>query len=76
MNWSQKLISRKFWAGLSGFIAPLLVLFKLPESEITTITALLTSCGSLIAYIFAETSLDMAREENTHIVSEEKENVD
>ena len=62
MNLKQKLLSRKFWAGLAGFIAPILVLFKMPENEITTVTALLTSCGSLIAYIFAETSVDMARE--------------
>ena len=61
MNLKQKFLSRKFWAGLAGFIAPILVLFKLPENEITTVTALLTSCGSLIAYIFAETSVDMVR---------------
>ncbi|MBQ5746628.1 MAG: hypothetical protein IIV81_01695, partial [Clostridia bacterium] len=58
----QKFLSRKFWAGLAGFIAPILILFKMPENDVTTVTALLTSCGSLIAYIFAETSVDMARE--------------
>lgn len=62
MKLKEKLLSRKFWAGLAGFIAPILVLFKMPENDITTITALLTSCGTLIAYIFAETSVDMARE--------------
>lgn len=61
MNLKQKLLSRKFWAGLAGFIAPILVLFKMPENDITTVTALLTSCGTLIAYIFAETSVDMVR---------------
>ncbi|MBQ7896994.1 MAG: hypothetical protein IJ323_01080 [Clostridia bacterium] len=61
MNLKQKLLSRKFWAGLAGFIAPILVLFKMPENEVTTITALVTSCGTLIAYIFAETSVDMMR---------------
>ncbi len=63
-NWKQKLTSRKFWAGLVGTIAPILVLLKMPESDITTVTALITSCGALIAYIFAETSVDVAREEN------------
>ena len=62
MKLKEKLLSRKFWAGLAGFIAPILVLFKMPENDVTTVTALLTSCGSLIAYIFAETSVDMARE--------------
>ncbi len=61
MNLKEKLLSRKFWAGLAGFIAPILVLFKMPENEVTTITALVTSCGTLIAYIFAETSVDMMR---------------
>ncbi|MBR6633917.1 MAG: hypothetical protein IKL05_06430 [Clostridia bacterium] len=59
----QKLTSRKFWAGIAGVIAPILVLLKMPENEITTVTALVTSCGTLIAYIFAETSVDVAREE-------------
>ncbi len=62
MNLKQKFLSRKFWAGLAGFIAPILILFKMPENDVTTVTALLTSCGSLIAYIFAETSVDMVRE--------------
>ena len=61
MNLKQKLLSRKFWAGLAGFIAPILVLFKMPQNDVTTVTALITSCGTLIAYIFAETSLDMSR---------------
>ena len=58
----KKLTSRKFWAGLAGFIAPILLLFKLPENDVTTVTAMITSCGALIAYIFAETSVDMARQ--------------
>ncbi len=62
--WYQKLTSRKFWAGVAGFIAPILVLLKMPENDVTTIVALITSSGTLIAYIFAETSLDMARAES------------
>ncbi len=61
MNIKQKFLSRKFWAGLAGFIAPILVLFKMPENDVTTVTALITSCGTLIAYIFAETSVDLSR---------------
>ena len=59
----KKFTSRKFWAGMAGVIAPILVLLNMPESEITTVTALITACGTLIAYIFAETSVDVAREE-------------
>ncbi len=59
----KKFTSRKFWAGMAGVIAPVLVLIKMPESDIATVTALITACGTLIAYIFAETSIDVAREE-------------
>jgi uncharacterized membrane protein len=64
MNILKKLTSRKFWAGMAGVITPILVLVKMPESDITMVTALITACGTLIAYIFAETSVDIAREEN------------
>lgn len=58
-----KFTSRKFWAGIVGVLTPIFVLFNMPENDITTVTALITSCGALIAYIFAETSVDVAREE-------------
>lgn len=64
MNILKKLTSRKFWAGLAGIIAPILVLIKMPENDIATVTALITACGTLTAYIFAESSVDIAREEN------------
>lgn len=59
----KKFTSRKFWAGIAGVIAPILVLLKMPDNDVATVTALITSCGTLIAYIFAETSIDVAREE-------------
>lgn len=59
----KKFTSRKFWAGMAGVVAPILVLIKMPENDIATVTALITACGTLIAYIFAETSIDVAREE-------------
>lgn len=63
MNVLKKFTSRKFWAGMAGVVAPILVLVRMPENDITTVTALITACGTLIAYIFAETSVDVAREE-------------
>ena len=58
MSWKRKLTSRKFWAGIAGFVSPILVLLKFPESEIVAIGALITSCGALIAYIFSESYVD------------------
>lgn len=61
----KKFTSRKFWAGMAGVIAPILVLLKLPENEIVTVTALITACGTLVAYIFAEASVDAANKTNS-----------
>ena len=61
----KKFTSRKFWAGMAGVIAPILVLMKMPESEAATVTALITACGTLIAYIFAEASIDAANKGNS-----------
>ena len=63
MNILKKFTSRKFWAGMAGIIAPILVLIKMPENEAATVTALITACGTLIAYIFAEASIDAVNKE-------------
>ncbi len=60
MNWKTKLSSRKFWAALVGFITPILVIFNVPESEIVTVSGLITACGALVAYIFSEGYVDAA----------------
>lgn len=62
-TWKSKLTSRKFWAGVAGFVSPILVLLKFPESEIITVTALITSCGALVAYIFSEGYVDALHED-------------
>ena len=69
MNLKNKLISRKFWAGIAGFISPILILLHVPESEVVTVCALITSCGSLIAYIFSEGYVDAMK------ASESKEEI-
>ena len=71
INWKAKLSSRKFWAGVIGFVTPILILFGVEESTITTITAIITSCGVLIAYILSETAIDVAREENAYMLKED-----
>ena len=54
INWKQKLTSRKFWSAVAGFIVPLLLAFGVSDSNITQVTALIMSGGTLIAYIFGE----------------------
>ena len=54
MDIKRKLTSRKFWLALIGFITPLLTAFKVADSDITQITAIIMAGGTLIAYILAE----------------------
>ena len=63
MNWKKKLSSRKFWAGVVGLITPILILLNVPESEIVTISALILSCGTLVAYIISEGYVDAMHSE-------------
>lgn len=61
INWKQKLTSRKFWAAVVGFVSALLVGFKVSESDIAQVTAIIMSGASLIAYIIGEGMVDATR---------------
>ena len=61
IDWKQKLTSRKFWSAVAGFIVPLLLAFGVSDSNITQVTALIMSGGSLIAYILGEGMVDAGR---------------
>ena len=61
INWKQKLTSRKFWSAVAGFVVPLLLAFGVSDSNITQVTALIMSGGSLIAYILGEGMIDAGR---------------
>lgn len=58
INWKQKLSSRKFWLALTGFITSILFLFNIAETDVETITGIIMSGASLIAYILAEGFVD------------------
>lgn len=62
INWVQKLSSRKFWACIVAFITPILFMLNIAETTIENITAIIMSCGGLIAYILAEGYVDSKRE--------------
>ncbi len=61
INWKAKLTSRKFWSAVVGFVVPLLLAFGVSDSNITQVTALIMSGGSLIAYILGEGMVDAGR---------------
>ncbi len=58
IDWKRKLASRKFWMALVGFVTPVLIAFNIPESDVTTVTSIIMSGASLIAYILAEGFVD------------------
>lgn len=64
INWKQKLTSRKFWAAVCGFVAPLLLAFGVSESETAQITGIIMAGAALIAYIIGEGLVDASREKN------------
>lgn len=64
INWEQKLSSRKFWAAVCGFIAPLFTLLRVPSGTAAQITALIMAGASLIAYILSEGFVDAATAQN------------
>lgn len=49
-----KLTSRKFWVAVIGFVSQVLYCFKVAESDVQQITALIMAGATLIAYIIGE----------------------
>ena len=61
INWKQKLISRKFWAAVIGFVTALMVAFGVNDLTIEQVVGLITAVSTLIAYIIGEGIIDAAR---------------
>ena len=56
----KKLTSRKFLAAAAGVVAGLAMIFSLDENVIATVSGMVTTLGSLIAYIVTEGKVDAA----------------
>ena len=61
MNIKQKITSRKFLAAVVGIITGLAMVFGLDEGVISTVAGSVTAIASIIAYIWAEGAVDVAR---------------
>lgn len=64
IDWKSKLTSRKFWAAVIGFVAPMLLAFGVSESVATQVTGIIMAGASLIAYIIGEGLVDANRNYN------------
>ena len=60
-NWKSKLASRKFWSAVVGAAVALCAAFGADEMTTQQITAVITAAGVLVAYIFAESYVDVNR---------------
>lgn len=58
MNWKQiifrKLTSRKFWMGVAGMAAGLVMVFGYADSDAETIAGAILAAGSALGYMMAE----------------------
>ena len=58
--WKKKLASRKLWAAVVGVVVGLAAAFGIDSGEYTEIAGVVTSCVSVVSYIFAEGAVDRA----------------
>lgn len=65
INWKQKFSSRKLWAAVVGVIVGLAAAFGIEGNDYTEIAGIVTSAVSVVAYIFAEGSVDAAAVKKT-----------
>ena len=60
INWAKKLTSRKFWAAVVGFVAPIMIAAGATDNSVTQVTAIIMGGATLIAYIIGEGMTDAA----------------
>ena len=72
IHWKRKLSSRKFWIAIIGFLTPMLLLVRVANTDVETITSIIMAGATLIAYILSEGFIDGKREESIiHVIEED-----
>ena len=64
IDWKRKLTSRKFWMAVVGLVSGLLMAFKIDGETVETISGVIMSAASVIAYIIGEGMADAANATN------------
>jgi len=78
IDWKRKLSSRKFWAGVASAVTMFLGIFGISEELVANIAAIVVGAGGVIVSVLGETSVDVARAQNTQtirIVNEDGEEI-
>lgn len=76
IDWKRKLTSRKFWLAVSGMVSGYVVAFGGGSSMAETVTGLIMSTATVIAYIVGEGMADSANggvAEGIEVLEEEEQ---
>lgn len=70
-DWKSKLTSRKFWAAIANFVAMILMAFKVADSTVAQVSAIIMAGAGVVAYIIGEGLIDAAREKAPVVVKDD-----
>ncbi len=60
IDWKRKLTSRKFWLAIAGFITGIMMAFKVDAETVETVSGIIMSAASVVAYTIGEGLADSA----------------
>lgn len=73
INWKSKLTSRKFWMAVVGLVTGLVIAFGGTEQTAETISGVIMSAASVVAYIIGEGLADAQHVEPEVVVMKDSE---
>lgn len=73
INWKSKLTSRKFWMAVVGMVTGLVIAFGGTEQTAETISGVIMSAASVVAYIIGEGLADAQHVEPEVVVMKDSE---
>ena len=60
IDWKSKLTSRKFWLAIIGLVSGILIAFRVDAVTVETVSGVIMSAASVVAYIIGEGLADAA----------------
>ena len=67
IDWKRKLTSRKFWMAVIGLVGGILLAFKVDAETVETISGVIMSAASVVAYIIGEGMADAGNKDTIEI---------